>query len=62
MKAFLFDMMRLWYNNGKSLGKTFFIAKMADIGGSISTLRYYAGWADKVHGQTIEVRSDPVIT
>jgi hypothetical protein len=30
---------------------------MIDVGGAIALLRYYAGWADKVHGQTIEVRS-----
>ena len=28
---------------------------MKDIGGSIAFFRYYAGWADKIHGQTIEV-------
>ena len=35
-------------------GKTFEWAKNADVSFSISTLRYYAGWADKIHGQTIE--------
>ena len=35
-------------------GKTFEWAKNADVSFSIATLRYYAGWADKIHGQTIE--------
>ena len=25
--------------------------------GAISVIRYYAGWADKLSGQTVEVRS-----
>jgi aldehyde dehydrogenase (NAD+) len=28
---------------------------MFDVGGTVSTLRYYAGWADKIQGKTIEV-------
>jgi len=36
-------------------GKVFRIAKSADISGTIDTLRYYAGWADKVQGKTMEV-------
>ena len=35
-------------------GKTFGWAKMIDVTFSIETLRYYAGWADKIHGQVIE--------
>ena len=35
-------------------GKTFFWAKNADINYSIETIRYYAGWADKIQGQVIE--------
>ncbi|KAF9644016.1 NAD-dependent aldehyde dehydrogenase, partial [Thelephora ganbajun] len=35
-------------------GKTFQWAKNVDVAFSISTIRYYAGWADKIHGQTIE--------
>ncbi|KAF9263495.1 NAD-aldehyde dehydrogenase [Marasmius fiardii PR-910] len=38
-------------NNGKPVK----IAKDFDIGDSIQCLRYYAGWADKITGQTIEV-------
>ena len=35
-------------------GKTFSWAKNIDVTFSIETLRYYAGWADKIHGQVIE--------
>jgi aldehyde dehydrogenase (NAD+) len=35
-------------------GKTFGWAMAVDIQFSIETLRYYAGWADKIHGQVIE--------
>jgi aldehyde dehydrogenase (NAD+) len=35
-------------------GKTFSWAKKVDVNFSIETLRYYAGWADKIHGQVIE--------
>lgn len=35
-------------------GKMFPRAKAADLAGAINTIRYYAGWADKVLGQTIE--------
>lgn len=36
------------YNSGKTLKDS-----IMDMYGSIFTLRYYAGWADKIHGQTI---------
>ncbi|KAI5124867.1 hypothetical protein M0805_007299 [Coniferiporia weirii] len=36
-------------------GKPVRIARDADIADSIGCLRYYAGWADKIVGQTIEV-------
>ena len=36
-------------------GKTYTWASAADIPSSIDTIRYYAGWADKVHGKVIEV-------
>ena len=39
-------------------GKTFGWAKAADLDMSISTIRYYAGWADKIHGQVIETSED----
>ncbi|RDB22673.1 Aldehyde dehydrogenase [Hypsizygus marmoreus] len=38
-------------NNGKPMK----IARDFDIGDSVQCLRYYAGWADKIIGQTIEV-------
>ncbi len=38
-------------------GKTYQWASTADIPSSIDTIRYYAGWADKIHGKVIEVRS-----
>ncbi len=30
----------------------------AVLGQSVEHLRYYAGWADKIHGQTIPVDAD----
>lgn len=36
-------------------GKTFSFARNVDIPASIACVRYYAGWADKVQGKTIEV-------
>ncbi|EMD35409.1 hypothetical protein CERSUDRAFT_139148 [Gelatoporia subvermispora B] len=39
-------------------GKAFNWAKMADVGLSLGIWRYYAGWADKVHGETIETASN----
>ena len=35
-------------------GKTFNWAKRADVSHSITCIRYYAGWADKILGQVIE--------
>ena len=37
------------------IGKIWAKAKHGDIGTVVTCLRYYAGWADKVHGKTIEV-------
>lgn len=34
-------------------GKPAHIAKVADLPNIYSTIRYYAGWADKISGQTI---------
>lgn len=39
------------FNNGKPVK----IARDSDISDSIQCLRYYAGWADKIVGETIEV-------
>jgi aldehyde dehydrogenase (NAD+) len=39
-------------------GKTFHSAKTMDVLLAIDTIRYYAGWADKIHGQVIETQED----
>ena len=36
-------------------GKPFLQAYFIDLEGCIKTLRYYAGWADKIQGRTIPV-------
>lgn len=36
-----------------SLGKPYAESLNGDVGEVLNTLRYYAGWADKIHGQTI---------
>ncbi|KAG5645864.1 hypothetical protein DXG03_005206 [Asterophora parasitica] len=36
------------------VGKVFVKAKAQDIQGAIEVIRYYAGWADKIQGKTIE--------
>lgn len=36
-------------------GKPFTFAKAADIALVVKTLRYYAGWTDKIHGSTIPI-------
>ena len=41
-------------DNGKPISD----ARAADLPLAIDCLRYYAGWADKVHGDTIPVRGD----
>lgn len=40
-------------NNGKSITMA-----EGDLGLAIATLRYYAGWADKITGKTIDINSD----
>ncbi|KAF7368645.1 Aldehyde dehydrogenase [Mycena venus] len=42
-------------------GKTFTWAKNVDIAFSIQTIKYYAGWADKISGQTIETDEKKLI-
>ncbi|KAJ6608514.1 aldehyde dehydrogenase [Mycena sp. CBHHK59/15] len=37
-----------------NVGKPFHIAKNGDMAGVLKCIRYFAGWADKVHGNTIE--------
>ncbi|ORZ12641.1 aldehyde dehydrogenase domain-containing protein [Absidia repens] len=39
-------------------GKSFVIARDIDITDSIGCFRYFAGWADKIHGDTIETTYD----
>ncbi|KAI0089758.1 aldehyde dehydrogenase [Irpex rosettiformis] len=41
-------------------GKTFGWAKKADLALSIGTFKYYAGWADKIQGSTIETSIDKI--
>lgn len=41
-------------------GKAFSMAK-ADIGLCIGCLRYYGGWADKIHGKVIDTNSETFI-
>ena len=36
-------------------GKTFGYAHGIDVTASIATIKYYAGWADKMGGQSMEV-------
>jgi aldehyde dehydrogenase (NAD+) len=36
-------------------GKTFSFSKAADMTLAVKTIRYYAGWCDKIHGQTIPI-------
>ncbi|KAG6855556.1 hypothetical protein H0H87_001073 [Tephrocybe sp. NHM501043] len=40
------------------VGKVYGKAKAGDIQGAIEVFRYYAGWADKVQGKTIETNED----
>ncbi|OJA09451.1 hypothetical protein AZE42_02624 [Rhizopogon vesiculosus] len=37
-----------------NVGKAFNMARIMDVGGAVGVLRYYAGWADKIQGKTIE--------
>lgn len=39
-------------------GKSFYSAQKMDIQLAIDTIRYYAGWADKICGQVIETQED----
>ncbi|KZV59828.1 aldehyde dehydrogenase [Peniophora sp. CONT] len=42
-------------------GKTFAWAKAADLAMSVGTIRYYAGWADKNQGKTIETSESKLV-
>ncbi|KAF9463983.1 aldehyde dehydrogenase [Collybia nuda] len=48
------DMDELAALEALDVGKVWDNAKNVDVGSTIAVLRYYAGWADKVHGKTIE--------
>lgn len=48
---FLFPQTMESLNGGKPFLQAFYV----DLQGVIKTLRYYAGWADKIHGMTIPV-------
>ena len=39
-------------------GKTFGWAKAADLSLAVETIKYYAGWADKIQGNVIETTED----
>jgi acyl-CoA reductase-like NAD-dependent aldehyde dehydrogenase len=39
-------------------GKPYAVAYNGDLALTINTLRYYAGWADKIHGKTIPIDGD----
>jgi len=42
-------------------GKAFAIAKGFDVSEAAACLRYYGGWADKIHGKTIEVNDSKLV-
>ncbi|KAI1900044.1 hypothetical protein AGOR_G00045950 [Albula goreensis] len=42
-------------------GKLFLMAYFVDLNGTIKTLRYYGGWADKIQGKTIPVVELPLM-
>ncbi|KAL8292854.1 hypothetical protein RQP46_000548 [Phenoliferia psychrophenolica] len=42
-------------------GKGLRLARDFDIGDCVACLRYYAGWADKINGQTIEVSKSKMV-
>ncbi|KAI0791842.1 aldehyde dehydrogenase [Abortiporus biennis] len=42
-------------------GKTFSWAQKADVPESIACIKYYAGWADKIRGSTIETTEDKLV-
>lgn len=39
-------------------GKSFVVARDVDVTESIGCYRYFAGWADKIHGKTIDTTHD----
>lgn len=47
---------RLTSSSDVLAGKTYGNALRIDVAGSVAVIRYYAGWADKIQGKTMEVR------
>ncbi|KAF9468331.1 putative 1-pyrroline-5-carboxylate dehydrogenase [Collybia nuda] len=41
-----------------NVGKPYAPTKMFDLAAAVKTLRYYAGWADKIQGKTVETTED----
>lgn len=41
-----------------NVGKPFTAAKNVDVTSTVEVLRYFAGWADKIHGKVIETNED----
>lgn len=39
----------------RTTGKPYFASKYFEIGSTVAGIRYYAGWADKIQGKTMEV-------
>src|SRR5580658_10257348 len=39
-------------------GKPYKIAKAVDVAATVGCYRYFAGWADKIHGKTIPIDGD----
>ena len=42
-------------------GKTFGWAKNVDVAFAIQTIKYFAGWADKIQGNTIETSKEKIV-
>lgn len=42
-------------------GKAFSVARDDDIAGCIGCYRYFAGWADKIHGKVIDTSPDQLV-
>lgn len=43
------------------MGKPISVMKEVDIPESISTFRYYAGWADKINGKTLNISPQKLV-
>ena len=47
-----------WRVGHASPGKPASVAKAVDVAAAIATIRYYAGWAEKLHGKHIPIAGD----